>query len=92
MSPQLLRIRNLAIIEETELELGPGLNVITGETGAGKSILIAALALVLGGRADAGLVRTGRRGPKSRRFSSWARFRVSGPCWPSTTSRPTMSW
>ena len=55
MSLQLLRIRNLAIIEETELELGPGLNVITGETGAGKSILIAALALVLGGRADAGL-------------------------------------
>jgi DNA repair protein RecN (Recombination protein N) len=55
----LLRIRNLAIIEETELELGPGLNVITGETGAGKSILIASLALVLGGRADAGLVRTG---------------------------------
>mgnify|MGYP000167726449 CR=1 FL=1 len=59
MSLQLLRIRNLAIIEETELELGPGLNVITGETGAGKSILIASLALVLGGRSDAGLVRTG---------------------------------
>ena len=59
MSLQLLRIRNLAIIEESELELGPGLNVLTGETGAGKSILIAALALVLGGRADAGLVRTG---------------------------------
>ncbi len=59
VSLQLLRIRNLAIIEETELELGSGLNVITGETGAGKSILIAALALVLGGRADAGLVRTG---------------------------------
>lgn len=59
VSLQLLRIRNLAIIEETELELGPGLNVITGETGAGKSILIASLALVLGGRGDAGLVRTG---------------------------------
>lgn len=59
MSLQLLRIRNLAIIEETELELGPGLNVITGETGAGKSILVAALTLVLGGRGDAGLVRTG---------------------------------
>jgi DNA repair protein RecN (Recombination protein N) len=59
VSLQLLRIRNLAIIEETELEFGSGLNVITGETGAGKSILIASLALVLGGRADAGLVRTG---------------------------------
>jgi len=59
MSLLLLRIKNLAIIEETELELGPGLNVITGETGAGKSILIASLALVLGGRSDAALVRTG---------------------------------
>ena len=59
MSLSLLRIRDLAIIEHTELELGPGLNVITGETGAGKSILIAALTLVLGGRGKAGLVRTG---------------------------------
>lgn len=59
MSLSLLRIRDLAIIEHSELELGPGLNVITGETGAGKSILIAALTLVLGGRGKAGLVRTG---------------------------------
>ncbi len=56
---QLLRIRNLAIIEELELELGPGLNVVSGETGAGKSILIAALKLVLGEPGGAGLVRTG---------------------------------
>jgi DNA repair protein RecN (Recombination protein N) len=55
-----LRIRDLAIIEEVELELGPGLNVITGETGAGKSILLAALKLVLGMRAGADLVRNGR--------------------------------
>ncbi len=59
MSLTLLRIRDLAIIEHSELELGPGLNVITGETGAGKSILIAALTLVLGGRGNAALVRTG---------------------------------
>lgn len=59
VSLSLLRIENLAIIERSELELGPGLNVITGETGAGKSILVGALALVLGGRGDAGLVRTG---------------------------------
>ncbi len=56
-----LRIRNLAIIDELELELGPGLNVLTGETGAGKSILVSALELVLGGRARADVVRSGAR-------------------------------
>src|SRR5207237_5193007 len=54
-----LRVRDLAIIEELELVLEPGLNVITGETGAGKSILLQALDLALGGRPDADLVRTG---------------------------------
>jgi DNA repair protein RecN (Recombination protein N) len=54
-----LRITNLAIIDRVELELGPGLNVLTGETGAGKSILVTALELVLGGKARADLVRGG---------------------------------
>ncbi len=54
-----LHIRDLAIIDELELTLEPGLNVITGETGAGKSILLQALDVVRGGRADADLVRTG---------------------------------
>jgi DNA repair protein RecN (Recombination protein N) len=54
-----LRVQDLAIIEELELVLEPGLNVITGETGAGKSILLQALDVVLGGRPDADLVRTG---------------------------------
>src|SRR5262245_36042443 len=54
-----LRVRDLAIIEELELVLEPGLNVITGETGAGKSILLQALDIALGGRPDADLVRTG---------------------------------
>ncbi len=54
-----LRVQDLAIIEELELELEPGLNVITGETGAGKSILLQALDVALGGRPDADLVRTG---------------------------------
>ena len=54
-----LVIRDLALIEEATLELGAGLNVVTGETGAGKSLLIDALEFLLGGRARAGLVRAG---------------------------------
>src|SRR2546427_5532316 len=54
-----LRIKNLALVSELTLELQPGYNVITGETGAGKSILIGALGLVLGQRADRTLIRSG---------------------------------
>jgi DNA repair protein RecN (Recombination protein N) len=56
-----LRIHNLAIIEELELELGPGLNILTGETGAGKSIILGALRLVLGERASSDDIRTGAK-------------------------------
>jgi DNA repair protein RecN (Recombination protein N) len=55
----LLRVKNYAVIDEVELELAPGFSVLTGETGAGKSILVDALGLVLGDRADAGAVRQG---------------------------------
>jgi DNA repair protein RecN (Recombination protein N) len=54
-----LSIRHLAVIERLELEFEPGLNVLTGETGAGKSILVGAVGLLVGGRASADLVRTG---------------------------------
>ena len=54
-----LRIKNLALVTDLTLELQPGCNVITGETGAGKSIIIGALNLVLGERADRGLIRSG---------------------------------
>jgi DNA repair protein RecN (Recombination protein N) len=54
-----LRIKNLALVADLTLELGPGYNAITGETGAGKSILIGALNLVLGERADRTLIRGG---------------------------------
>ena len=54
-----LSIRNIVLVEQLELEFEPGLGVLTGETGAGKSILLDALGLALGARADAGLVRPG---------------------------------
>ena len=56
---RLLRIRNLAVIEGVDVEFEPGFNVLTGETGAGKSIVVEAVALLLGARASADLVRTG---------------------------------
>lgn len=68
-----LRIRDLAIIDELELELGAGLNVLTGETGAGKSILVSALELVLGGKSRGELVRTGAKAAEVE-----ALFDVSG--------------
>ena len=68
-----LRIRDLAIIDELEVELGNGLNVLTGETGAGKSILVSALELVLGGKGRGELVRTGAKAAEVE-----ALFDVSG--------------
>lgn len=56
---QTLRVRNLALVEDITVEFRPGLNVITGETGAGKSVIIGALGLLLGERADKTLIRTG---------------------------------
>jgi DNA repair protein RecN (Recombination protein N) len=54
-----LRVENLLLLERAELRLGPGLNVLTGETGAGKTVLAQALDLLLGGRARSGIVRPG---------------------------------
>lgn len=54
-----LAIRNLAVIDALEVEFAPGLNVLTGETGAGKSMLVEAVGLLIGGRASGDLVRTG---------------------------------
>ena len=53
------RLQNLATIKELEAEFDSGFSILTGETGAGKSIMIDAMLLVLGGRGDTGLVRTG---------------------------------
>ncbi|MBF0144196.1 MAG: DNA repair protein RecN [Magnetococcales bacterium] len=75
-----LTVENIALIERLDLTLEPGLTVITGETGAGKSILIDALALALGGRADSGLIREG-----CEQASVLARFRLS-------PGHPLLSW
>ncbi|GGU32876.1 DNA repair protein RecN [Nocardioides albus] len=56
-----IRISGLGIIESSTLELGPGLTVVTGETGAGKTMIVTALGLLLGGRGDAGSVRKGKK-------------------------------
>src|SRR5439155_11367413 len=58
----LLRIKNLALVEELEWQMGQGFIAVTGETGAGKSIIIGALQLLLDERADKSLIRTGAAG------------------------------
>ena len=54
-----IRIRGLGVISDAVLELGPGLTVVTGETGAGKTMVVTGLALLFGGRADASRLRPG---------------------------------
>ena len=77
-----LRIRRLAVIDSVEVEFDPGLNVLTGETGAGKSILVEAVGLLLGGRASGDLVRTGEEAARSRPSS-----RTAGKsCWSAARS------
>ena len=61
-----LAINNLAVIESASVEFEQSFNVLTGETGAGKSMLVGAVGLLLGGRASSDLVRTGR-GRRHRR-------------------------
>ena len=54
-----VHVKNMALIDEAEVEFGPGLNVLTGETGAGKSLIIDSLALLLGEKADKSLISYG---------------------------------
>jgi DNA repair protein RecN (Recombination protein N) len=68
-----LHVRHLALIEEARLDFGSGLNVLTGETGAGKTVLVEALGLLLGGRGDSGLLRVG-----SERLELEASFDITG--------------
>ncbi len=61
VGPQLveLRVRNLGVIDDVTVALGPGMTALTGETGAGKTLLVEALSLLLGARADPSVVRAG---------------------------------
>ncbi len=68
-----LAIRDFVIVDALEIEFAPGLTVLTGETGAGKSILVDALQLALGARGDAGVVREGCRAGRGRAPSSTPR-------------------
>jgi DNA repair protein RecN (Recombination protein N) len=76
-----LNISNYAITEHLDIELKTGMTVLTGETGAGKSIMLDALGLALGDRADSNIVRSGadradiQRHPRSPRLAEGARFR-----------------
>ena len=74
-----LRIQNLALVEDLAVELGPGFTVLTGETGAGKSLLVDALSLLVGARGDQDLVRQGAdravvEGVVEDRFEAWTAF------------------
>ena len=71
-----LSIRDLALIEELELQLGPGLNAVTGETGAGKSLLVASLELLVGETPKGGAARWVRKGAREARVEG--RFELFG--------------
>ena len=71
-----LRIEHLAVIDAIQVEFEPGLNVLTGETGAGKSMLVEAVGLLIGGRASADLIRTGETQARCRPCSMTASDRV----------------
>lgn len=79
-----LRVRDLAVIADVTLKLRPGLNVLTGETGAGKSMLVDALALLLGERASADIVR-----PGAPRAIVEAAFDLSAPTAPAAPPAPS---
>jgi DNA repair protein RecN (Recombination protein N) len=80
-----LSVRNVVLIERLELALAPGFNVVTGETGAGKSMLVDALSLVLGGRARPELVRSGADEAEVEALFEWSRGGLQST---SPTARP----
>ena len=89
-----LAIRDVVLIETLDLAIGPGLTALTGETGAGKSIILDALGLATGARADAGLVRRGAAQAQATAIFALPAITPSGPIWKTRVSaaRPTRIW
>ena len=91
-----LSIENYALIQQLELELSPSLNIITGETGAGKSILLGALGLIMGNRADTAVLKDSGRNcvieglfdMGSKRFSTRTSSITNGIPLSAASSRP----
>jgi DNA repair ATPase RecN len=88
-----LTIRDVVLIEALDLAIGPGLTALTGETGAGKSIILDALGLATGARAEAGLVRRGATQAVAAAAFAPEPTHPSGTCWKTrawpTTARRT---
>ena len=76
-----LAVRDLGVIDEVTLLLDPGMTALTGETGAGKTMLVGAIGLLAGDRADAAVVRPGADEATSRGASSSTAMRSSSPGW-----------
>ena len=92
MSLKRIVLRDFVIVSELDLDLSDGFSVLTGETGAGKSILIGALQFATGGRSDVGLIREGsQRTDVSAEFdasAATAGWRSRSRRWPSAWKRP----
>lgn len=86
---QSLSIRNVVLIDKLDLDFKSGLSVLTGETGAGKSILLDSLGLVLGNRAETSLIRQGEdKLSVTAQFSLQNKRQPCAPCWMNMKSRP----
>ena len=84
---QSLRIRNLALIEEVALDFEAGFTAVTGETGAGKSILLGALSLLAGERADKTIIRQGAAACEAEASLFFVEPKKSTHCWSNSTCR-----
>ena len=83
-----MTVRNIALIEQLQIEFQKGMQVLSGETGAGKSIIVDSINLVLGERADRGLIRSGCDRASVEALVDIPTARRRRPYWPSSSWRP----